>query len=184
MSNIKILTRAEATPESQTIFDQLQAKLGKIPNLYAVIGNSSAALKGILNFGETLSKGTLTKREIEAVALAVGQANDCNYCLAAHTAIGKLSGFTAEETLAIRDLSIEDAKLNALATLAYEITRTRGKPGQALIDQFFAVGYSQGALAEVIGLVALNTFTNYTNHIANTPLDFPVAPALRAQITI
>jgi alkylhydroperoxidase family enzyme len=87
-------------------------------------------------------------------------------------------GFSEAETLEIRQGTIDDPKLQALTALAREITETRGFPAQHIVDGFLAAGYTKGALVDVIGLVALNTFTNYLNHIADTEVDFPVAPQL------
>ena len=175
MANLKVLTREEAGAETQQVFDTLKSKVGMVPNLYAATGNSQAALTAMLGLGETLGKGSFSGKEIEAIALAVGQANDCGYCLSAHTALAKMNGFTEEETISLRNADIQDEKLFALTQLAREITISKGKPAQASIDAFFAAGYDQAALAELIGFVALNTFTNYVNHIAATPIDFPLA---------
>ncbi|MCH8029482.1 MAG: carboxymuconolactone decarboxylase family protein, partial [Candidatus Dadabacteria bacterium] len=162
----------------QEIFDALKKKIGMVPNLYATAANSPAALKGILAFGDSLRRGEFSKKEIEAVALAISQENGCEYCLAAHTAVGKMVGFSEDETLALRDGSIGDTKLNALTKLAKNITVTAGYPSQELIAGFFEVGYTKAALVELIGHVALNVFNNYLNHIADTPIDFPEAKKL------
>ncbi|MEL7005601.1 MAG: carboxymuconolactone decarboxylase family protein [Bacteroidota bacterium] len=178
MKNLEALTREQASEESAQIFDAVKSKIGMVPNLYATIGNSAKALNGILTYGETLGSGEFSTKQIEAVALAVSQKNSCDYCLAAHTALGKMNGLSEEDTIAIRTGEIQDEKLNALTTLAADITETRGFPSQELVDRFFNVGFSKAALVELIGLVALNTFNNYTNNIADTAIDFPQAPAL------
>ena len=179
MANLTPLTRQDVTADNQAIFDQLKQAIGMVPNLYATYANSPVALKAILGLGDTLKAGSFTNREIEAIALAVSEANGCEYCLAAHTAIGKMNGFSEEETVALRTLSIEDEKLNALTRLAESITVTRGRPDQALIDAFYAAGYDKAAFVELIGFVSVNTFNNYLNNIAGTPVDFPAAPALQ-----
>ncbi|RED92796.1 carboxymuconolactone decarboxylase family protein [Marinoscillum furvescens] len=178
MKNLEVLTYENAPQESQQIFDQLKEKLGKVPNVYAAIGNSPKALGGLLGLADTLSKGEFTAKEVEAVALAVAEANTCDYCLAAHTTVGKMQGFSEEETVAIRTGEIADEKLKALSDLAKAITISRGKPEQNVVDAFHAAGYSKAALAELIGLVAVNTITNYANHLADTEIDFPAAPQL------
>ncbi len=179
MKNLEVLNRDQVAPETQEIFDGLKTKIGMVPNLYATTANSHYGLLALLQLGETLKKGNLTNKEVEAVALAVGQANNCGYCLSAHTTIGKMLGFSEEQTVEIRQGTIEDNKLQALSKLAREITETRGFPSQQAISDFFSAGYSKGALVDVIGLVALNTYTNYINHIADTEIDFPVAPQLK-----
>ncbi|WP_420318618.1 carboxymuconolactone decarboxylase family protein [Ekhidna sp.] len=178
MKNLEVLSYEEANHESKGIFDDLKEKIGNVPNVYATIGNSSKALKGILDLNNTLSKGEFSGKEIETIALAVAQANECNYCLAAHTAVGKMQGLTEDQTIEIRTGDIADEKLKALSALAKKITVARGNPDQEFINNFFSVGYNKAALAELIGLIAVNTITNYTNHISDTDIDFPIAPEL------
>ena len=178
MKNLESLTFEQASDESKEIFEGLKAKLGNVPNVYATIGNSSKALKGVLDLNNTLSQGEFSGKEVEAIALSVAQVNECNYCLAAHTTVGKMQGLTEDETVEIRTGDIRDEKLKALTDLAKQITITRGNPDQGYINSFFGAGYNKAALAELIGFIAVNTITNYTNHIAETDIDFPVAPEL------
>ncbi len=180
MKNLEIRSREEVQPQTQEIFDNLKGAIGMVPNLYATAANSHQGLTALLGLGENLKGGSFSGKEIEAIALAVGQANQCNYCLSAHTALAKMNGFSEAETLLLRNGSIEDNKLNALIALATDITVTKGKPAQENIDKFFDAGYTQGALVELIGHVSLNTFTNYLNHIADTKIDFPVAQEIGA----
>lgn len=175
MSNLQVLTREQVNESTREVFDALKKKVGMVPNLYAATANSPKALTALLTLGENLGGGEFSGKEIEAIALAVGQANNCDYCLAAHTAIGKMNGFSEEDTLKLRTAETSDSKLRALTQLAREITITRGKPDAEFISNFREAGYTDAALAELIGLVAQNTFTNYLNHIAETPIDFPLA---------
>lgn len=183
MKNLEVLNREQVAPETQQLFDGLKRKLGMVPNLYATTANSHHGLTALLQLGETLKKGNLTNKEVEAVALAVSQRNNCQYCLSAHTAAGKMLGFTEEETLEIRSGTISDPKIKALTELAKSITESRGLPSEETIETFFDAGYSRGALVDVIGLVALNTFTNYLNHIADTTVDFPPAKELAVEFS-
>lgn len=184
MRNLEALTRDQVATETQEVFDALKTKVGMVPNLYATVANSHKALSTMLSASETLGSGEFNGKEVEAIALAVGQVNGCGYCLSAHTTIGKMQGFTEEETLQIRRGEVADIKLSTLVTLANEITKSQGRPDQSLVDNFFAAGYSKAALAELIGLVALNTFTNYTNNIAGTEIDFPIAKDISELATV
>jgi uncharacterized peroxidase-related enzyme len=168
----------EALPEAQHIFDQLKTRMGRVPNLYAAQSHSPRGLGAKLALDAELSQGVFNGLPKEVIALSVAQVNGCNYCLAAHTAVAKMYGATETETLNFRRGTSNDAKLAALAALAQEITENRGHPSQQAIERFFAVGYDRGALVELIGLVALNVWNNYTNHIAQTPVDFPPPPEL------
>lgn len=180
MKNLEILSREQVQPQTQEVFDNLKKAVGMVPNLYATAANSHIGLTALLGLDSTLKKGSFSGKEVEAIALAVGQSNQCNYCLSAHTAIAKMNGFSESETILLRTTNIQDGKLKALTNLAQEITETKGKPSQANIDSFYEAGYGKDALVELIGLVSLNTFTNYLNHIADTKIDFPVAPEIGA----
>ncbi|MDF7813716.1 carboxymuconolactone decarboxylase family protein [Hymenobacter sp. YC55] len=181
MSNqLQVLTREQAPEGAKATFDGLQGKLGFVPNLYATFAHSPAALNGSIGFGTALSKGELNGREIETIYLAASEANECDYCVAAHTTVGKLQGLTEEETIAVRTANSSDARLNAVAALTLDIVGNNGRPSQTSLEQFFAAGYSKAALVELIGFVALNTFNNYVQHIAQVPIDWPAAQPLPA----
>lgn len=179
MSNLKVTKTEEANPISKEIFEGMKKQMGMVPNVYAAIGNSGPALKATMAIQESLGEGEFDGKEQEVIALSVAEANKCGYCLSAHTAAGKMKGLSEEETVEIRNGQIADSKFKALSDLAKAITETRGYPEQKLFDAFFDAGYNQAALSELIVLVALNTITNYTNHIAKTEIDFPVAPNLQ-----
>jgi uncharacterized peroxidase-related enzyme len=182
MKTLEVLNRDQVSEDNQGIFDALKGKIGMVPNLYATVANSNVALGAILNFGESLGAGEFSAKEVEAIALAVGQVNGCEYCLAAHTAISKMSGFSEEETLDLRAGNISDTKLAALTQLAIALAENKGRAEEKFIENFFAAGYTQAALVELIGFVALNTFTNFVNNTANTKVDFPAAPELLATV--
>ena len=142
------------------------------------MGNSSNLLGGFLAFEDTLKKGTFSAKENEAIALAVSQVNGCAYCLSAHTAIGKMNGFSEEETLALRDGTIADNKLNALVNLSREITENRGKTSKEAVENFSAAGYDLAAFAELIGMVAIRSITNYIFSNGDFEIDFPEAKSI------
>ena len=175
MKTLKPLTLEEANENSQTIFNAVKSKIGMLPNLYATMGVSDKLLGGFLSFTETLKSGEFTSKEYEAIALATSQANGCAYCLSAHTAIGKMSGFTEQDTLDIRDHSITDTKLNALVILANELVNLKGHPTDTSINNFFEAGFNKAAFAEVIAIVALTTITNNIYHNGGFEIDFPKA---------
>jgi uncharacterized peroxidase-related enzyme len=181
MPFLKPVSLASANPEQKKLLEGLKAKLGKVPNIYATVAHSPVALEAVLSHGAGLKKGVLSGKEIEAIALAVGQANECDYCVAAHTVIGQMSGITIDEALELRKGKSRDPKLDALIKLAVEITATKGHPGQKTLDAFLRAGYSEAALVEVIAWVAHNVFTNYFNHIAGTEIDFPPAPKITGE---
>mgnify|MGYP001135623651 CR=1 FL=1 len=175
MKTLKPVSFEEANEKTQNIFNAVKSKIGMVPNLYATMGVSDKLLGGFLAFTETIKSGEFTNKEYEAIALATSQANGCAYCLSAHTTLGKMNGFTEEETLELRTNTIADTKLNALVSLASEITAQHGHPTQQATQNFFNEGYSKAAFAELIGAVALTTITNYVFHNGGFEIDFPKA---------
>jgi len=178
MSTAKPLTREQADPSVQPIFDALKSKVGMVPNLYATIANSPNTLPAYLAFDEALSKGVFTAKERQAIFLVVSQVNGCHYCQSAHTALGKMNGFTEEETIQLRTASISDPKLNALTTLAGEITQLHGRPSAQAIANFYAAGYGADALVELIAHIGYKSVANYLHNVVDFPIDFPLAKEL------
>ncbi|WP_046244817.1 carboxymuconolactone decarboxylase family protein [Hymenobacter terrenus] len=177
---LEVLTREQAPAAAQPTFDGLHDKLGFVPNLYATFAHSAPALNGSIGFANALARGEFNGREIETIYLAASEANHCDYCIAAHTTVGQFQGLTTAETRAVRTASSNDAKLNAVAALTLAIVHTNGHPDADVVAAFFAAGYSKAALVELIGFIAVNTFNNYVQHLANVPIDWPVAESLPA----
>ena len=124
----------------------------------------------------------LTAKEKEVVNLAVSQVNDCIYCLSAHTAIGKMNGFTDEQILELRaGYSTVSDKLDALARLAKNVSENRGRTDEAVLENFFNVGYTKGQLIDTISLVGDKTISNYIQSTTQVPVDFPVAQPLELE---
>ncbi len=141
MKHLEILTQEQVGPEVREIFDGLKKKIGKVPNVYGLFANSPVAFKAFLEMEKALDGGFFSPKEVQAIELMVSQVNDCHYCLAAHTALGKMVGFTEQETMNLRTASSENEKLSALTALAREITLQKGRPEEKYIDSFFRVGY-------------------------------------------
>ncbi len=173
VTNILVPTKDQVNAESQTIFNQLESQLGFVPNMYATIGYSSNALSNILSFSGEAGKGTFSKREIEAIKLAVSDVNNCTYCKAAHTAMAKMNGFSDEEALKLRKASIEDTKLNALTTLAREVSEKSGHVSEESRQRFFEAGFDEKALIDFVAVITAVTFTNYVHGLTQIPVDFP-----------
>ncbi len=177
MKTFTVPTRETVSPANQQLFDKLNKGLGRVPNLFATMALSENALGTYLAL--TSAKSSLRAKEKEVINLAVSQANACEYCLSAHTAIAKLNGFTDEQILEIRAAEVSfDAKLDALAKLSKSFVVNYGHPDAALVDAFFAAGYTEENLVDAIIVIADKTITNYLHGVANVPIDFPKAPAL------
>jgi uncharacterized peroxidase-related enzyme len=162
---------ATATGRAKEIFDGPLA--GKHFNIFKSMANSTAALDLYLAANGALAKSTLSGKEKEVVQLVVGQANGCDYCVAAHTAIGKSLGLTDAQAIEARRGIMADPKLNALAAFAKSVNEKKGGVTDAEFKAFKAAGYTDANVGDVVAAVSLAIFTNYFNHVNNTPTDFP-----------
>ncbi len=176
MKNFTVPAREEVAPANQAIFDTLHKALGFVPNLYATIAYSANGLGKYLAYQN--AKTSLNNKEKEAVNLIVSQVNNCVYCQSAHTVIGKMNGFSDEQLLDIRKGKATDVKLNALVQLAESITKNRGNADTFLLDNFFAQGYTNENLVDLVLQVSDKTAMNYLHNLTKVPVDFPLAPAL------
>jgi uncharacterized peroxidase-related enzyme len=177
MTTFHVPTREEVTPANQLIFDNLKASIGFLPNLYATIGYSEHGLASYLQFQN--AKTSLSKKEKEVVNLVVSQVNGCAYCLSAHTAIGKMNGFTDDQILEIRGGSASfNPKFDALARFAREVTLNKGRIDPAVTDAFFAAGYTRESVVDVILNIAEKVAMNYLHNLTSIPVDFPAVPEL------
>ena len=181
MSFIATPATIEAAPEAaRPMLEAVKKKMGSVPNLFRLVSTSPATLEGYLNFSGAMEKGTLPATTRTRIALAVGEANGCQYCLAAHSYIGQhMIKMTADEISANRHGTSLDAKAAAAVSFAVTIVQHRGNVGQEAVNAVKAAGYSDGEIVEIIGHVALNTLTNYVNEAFKTAIDFPSAAALK-----
>lgn len=176
MSTFNVPKREEVSTANQEIFDSLEKAVGFVPNIYAAYAYSENALGNFLTFAN--GKTSLNAKEKEVVNLAVSEVNGCRYCLSAHTAIGKMNGFSDEEILELRAGKSSNAKLDALAKLSKNLTENRGKADSNVLDAFFAAGWNKENLIDTIVLVGEKTITNYVHNTTDVPIDFPVAQPL------
>jgi uncharacterized peroxidase-related enzyme len=177
MRPFKVPTRDEVTDQNKQIFDDLKSKVGFVPNIYATYAYSENAPARYLIFAN--GKTSLNNKEKEVVNLVVSQVNGCSYCLAAHTAIGKMNGFTEEQTIELRggEASFNE-KFDALAKITKSIAENRGNVSDDLLEDFFNAGYTKENLIDVIVNIGEKTTTNLLHNVTEIPVDFPVAPEL------
>lgn len=177
MANFKVPTREEVSENNQAIFDNLNSKLGFVPNLYAYYAKNETALADILGFQNR--KTTLSGKEKEIVNLVTSQVNGCDYCKAAHTAIGKMNGFTDEQVLEIRGAAVTfNEKYDALAKFTASAVQNRGRASAEATDNLLAAGYTEANLVDIVVLIGDKTISNYLHNVTQIPVDFPAAPAL------
>jgi uncharacterized peroxidase-related enzyme len=183
MTPFQVPTRSEVSEANQAIFDQLQKNLGFVPNLYATFALNETALGDYLVLQNR--KSTLRAKERELINLVVSQVNNCLYCLSAHTALGKMNGFTDEQILEIRGGSATfDPKLDALAQFTQDITLRRGKPSPAVLEQLLAAGYTAAQVVDILIVIGDKIISNFLHGTTQIPIDFPVAQPLEASVTV
>ncbi len=172
---------AAAPLAAQPLLEAVNKQLGIVPNLFRVVSNSPAALEGYLGLSGALGKGTLPAATRERIALAVAEINGCNYCLSAHSYLGKnLAKLDEAEILANRMGYSNDPKADAAVQFAVVVTKARGHVSDDDLQVVKLAGYDDAQVVEIVLHVALNTWTNYINEVAQTVIDFPVAEALAA----
>lgn len=176
MTRIAPLDPNTATGRTRELLDAVKNKLGAVPNMMRSMAHAPAVLDAYLSFSGALSKGTLSGQIREAIALAVGQTNRCQYCVSAHTVLAAKAGLAPSDITAARSGESSDRRTAAAVKLALALVRNQGKPSDSDLAAARAAALSDGDIAEVIGAVALNIFTNYFNHVSDPPIDFPVVP--------
>jgi uncharacterized peroxidase-related enzyme len=169
-----------ATGQTKELLDGVQSKLGMVPNLMRTFANSPAVLKAYLGFGDALASGVLPARLREQIALLVSELNSCDYCLAAHSALGRMQRLSDEELLDSRRGTSTDARTEAALTFAQRVVEARGWVSDDDLAAVREGGYSDEEVSEIVGQVLLITFSNTFNHVAETAVDFPPVPALAA----
>ena len=181
MSRIPIPPTIEAAPAaSQLLLAQVKKQLGVAPNLFRLVANSPAALEGYVGLANALNKGALPAPTRERIALTVAEINGCDYCLSAHTYLGKnLAKLDDLEIAANRRGASNDPKADAAVRFAAKVVRERGHVSSGDIEAVRQAGYDNAEIIEIVLHVALNTWTNYVNTIAATEIDFPVVTATR-----
>lgn len=178
MSRLNHVDPARAEGKAKTLLDAVKAKMGIVPNLTKVMATAPAVLEGYLGLSGALAGGTLPAKLKELLAVNVGQANGCDYCVSAHTAIGKRVGLTADQIIAGRKATSDEPKAAAALTFARTLVTKRGKATDADVQAVRDAGYTDAEITEIVAHVALNTFTNYVNNVAETEIDFPKAEPL------
>jgi uncharacterized peroxidase-related enzyme len=176
MSRFNSVDPSTASGKAKDLLDAVKAKLGLVPNMTKVMANSPAALEGYLGFSGALGNGLLDAKTRERLALVTAQQNHCNYCLSAHTAIGKMVGLKPEQIVESRAGNGGSARTTAALTFAKRVLETRGQVGDADLSAVRSAGFSDGEIVEIIAHIALNVLTNYLNIATDVEIDFPKIP--------
>jgi len=182
MSRLAIPTSIETAPAaSQPLLQGVKKQLGLAPNVFRLTSNSPAALEGYVGLLGALGKGKLPAPTRERIALAVAEANGCDYCLSAHTYLGRnLAHLDDAEMTANRSGASNDPTADAAVRFAAKVVQARGRVSDDDVSAVKAAGYDDAQVIEIVQHVALNIWTNYVNLVAETEIDFPVVTAREA----
>jgi len=176
MSRLPIPTREDAPASSQPLLDAVDKQLGTVPNLFRLMSISPAVLQAYLGLGSALGH-SLDARTRERIAIAVAQINGCNYCLSAHSALGRGAGLSDSDIADARRATSSDPKLAAILDFARTLVLSRGHAGDQDLAGLRALGLGDAEILEIVGNTVLNIFTNYINNAAGTEVDFPLVEA-------
>lgn len=180
MNRIPLIDRNATTADRKELLDGIHAAFGSTPNMFRAVANSSAALKSMWSAFGALGNGVLAPKLGEQIAVAVADVNACEYCLAAHTALGRKAGASAEEMRQAQGGESADARTEAALRFALKLVNDRGQIGDADMQHLRAAGFGDDEIVEILAHVALNLFTNYVNVAFGVPLDFPPVKLRRA----
>ncbi len=173
MSRLQTIEVETAQGEAAELLGQAQKKLGGLPNFIKALANSAPGLAAYLDFSGHLGRGSLDAKTRERIALTTAEANGCQYCVSAHTAIAQKTGLTAEDIQAARKGASTDAKADAAVKFARSVHDNRGDVTKSELEELRAAGYGDGEVVEIIANVAANVFTNFFAKAAQVDIDFP-----------
>jgi len=174
MPRITPVTLNQTDDATSATLNAVKDKIGMIPNLFSTLALAPAALNGYLTLSDALEKGRLSARQREVIALAVSQINACQYCLSAHTLIGKGAGLSEADTIDARNGQSNDPLENAIASLAIKIVRQQGRLSDDELNAARSAKLDDALIMEIVANVALTLLSNFTNNIASTDIDFPL----------
>lgn len=173
MSRINIVTPETANTDQKELLDAIQGQLGMVPNFLGILAHSTDALKAFLGLHGIAGAGSLDAQTRERIALVIAQGNSCEYCLSAHTAIGKKAGLNSAEMDANRAGTSQDAKAAAAVVFAKALNENLGNVTQAEFNAVRAAGYSDSDIVEIITHVGMNILTNLIGKATRVEIDFP-----------
>lgn len=173
MSRINTIEITTANDEQKVLLEAIQSQLGMVPNFLKVFANSPAALRAFLGLHSIAGEGSLTAPTRERIALALAEQNACEYCLSAHTALGRKAGLNGDEITANRAGTSQDAKAAAAVKFAQSLAEHNGDVTNAELTLVRDAGYSEADIVEIITHVGMNVMTNILGKASQLDIDFP-----------
>lgn len=180
MARLGTIELESATGKAREVLSVVKSKLGLVPNMLKVMANSPAVADSYVQFSSALAQGSLSAGVRELIAITVAQGTSCAYCLSAHTAIGKGIGLAPADLSGARTGEVGDAKVSAALRFARVVVDRMGGVTDADVAAVKRAGWTDGEVAEIIGAVGLNLFTNLFNKAAGVEVDFPRVDPARA----
>lgn len=179
MSLLPLVDPETATGSTKEQLEQIRVAFGTVPAMFRTVAHSPAALTSMWSaFGAFGSSSSLGAALGEQIAVAVANRNACEYCLAAHSALGRKAGVSREAMVAAQTGHSDDPTTAAILTFALTLVEERGQVAPAEVETLREHGVTDEQIVEIVAQVALNLFTNYINVALDVPVDFPTV-ALR-----
>lgn len=173
VARVPLVDRTAASGSVRTVLDQIHGAFGATPNMFRAVANSPAALQSMWAAFGALGGGVIGAALGEQIAVAVANRNACDYCLAAHTALGRKAGVSGDALAAAQSGESADPRTAAVLRFALQLVNQRGQVDAADVQALRDQGLSDEHIVEVVAHVALNLFTNYVNVALAVPVDFP-----------
>lgn len=173
MSRINVVEAISATPEQKALLDAIQSQLGMVPNFLKVFANSPVALKAFLGLHGVAGDGSLGALDRERIALALAQQNECQYCVSAHTAIGRKTGLSSNEIEAARSGTSDDPTSSAILKFARSLMEKHGSVSALELAEVRSAGVDDAQIVEIITHVGMNFLTNILGKASQIDIDFP-----------
>jgi len=179
MIRVQLVTASSAKTESKALLGQIQQAFGNVPAMFQAVANSPVALKKMWGGFGALAGGRLQPKLKEQLAVAIADRNDCEYCLAAHTALGRQAGASAQEMIDAQSGRSFEPQTAAALSFALKVVDQRAQLGDEDIAALRRAGFDDETIVEILAHVALNLFTNYINVALRVPVDFPAVKLRR-----
>jgi len=173
MARLSPYPHEAATGDRKALMDAVKSQFGAVINMFGTVAHSPAALKSMLGSFGALGEGRIGAALGEQIAVAIANTNGCEYCLSAHTMLGKKAGVSAEAMAAAREGRSTDPRTAAAIRFALAVVENRAHIGTADLDAVRRAGFDDEEIVEIIAHVALNLFTNYVNVALDVDVDFP-----------
>ncbi|WP_137225822.1 carboxymuconolactone decarboxylase family protein [Shewanella sp. MEBiC00475] len=172
MTSFTIHTVESASEESKAILEGAKKQMGMVPNLFAVLAESPSTLKAYQQLHQLFTETSFDAEELTVVWQTINVEHECTYCVPAHTGIAHSMKVDPAITEALRNkTAMPTAKLQALHEATLSIVRNRGNISETELETFYAAGYGQQQVLEIILGLSQKVISNYTNHVAKTPVD-------------